>query len=457
MNHLANIVRKELKELLTPSSVITVLVMVVLFLGLGSIIGGEVEKVTALPVFGIANADDGIVILDDGTEWSAYDVVCKMYLDSGIPLSEIDDYIKKVEVTSDIRTAMEENGIVSLIEIEKGFGSTVEKNMKVTSGKDLVYPKIFEYYTYEPAGMFGTVSSGVVSTIVVTISKDLSSTLVKYSTVNKEIYPFVSNPVMYGGDYMSTILNGEEHPGVTPQDIESAISSSTMMVPIVIMIIIMMVGSIVISSMGSEKENKTLETLLTLPIRRTSIVTGKIVAAAIVGLIYGLVYMVGMSFYTNSLMKPVTSAGGISLADLGLSLSLMDYVLLSASMFMAILCALGLCMIMGAFAKNYKSAQTMSMPLSIMSMLPMFVVMFAGWYGLGTVIQAVVFAIPFSHPMMAMEFLMFDDYTMVFAGLAYMVAFAVATILITVRLYNSDILITGLGQNKFVQAMSRNR
>ena len=50
--------------------------------------------------------------------------------------------------------------------------------------------------------------------------------------------------------------------------------------------------------------------------------------------------------------------------------------------------------------------------------------------------------------MIAMQALMYNDYTLVLSGIAYMAAFAVVTIAITVRLYNSDILITGLGQNK---------
>lgn len=35
-----------------------------------------------------------------------------------------------------------------------------------------------------------------------------------------------------------------------------------------------------------------------------------------------------------------------------------------------------------------------------------------------------------------------------------MAVFALVSILITVRLYNSDILITGLGQNKYVQSLT---
>ena len=191
-----------------------------------------------------------------------------------------------------------------------------------------------------------------------------------------------------------------------------------------------------------------------MPIKRTSIVSGKIVAAAIVGLVYGLAYMVGMSIYMGSMTGTIAGSSSVNLEDLGMSLDILDWFLIMVSMFLAIVCALGICMILGAFAKNYKSAQTMTMPLSILAMIPMFIIMFTGWYGSGGVLQAITFAIPFSHPMMAMQALMYGDMTLVLGGIAYMAVFALVSILITVRLYNSDILITGLGQNKYVQSLT---
>jgi len=456
MTHLTNIVKKELRELLTPGSIASVLVMVMLFAGLGGLIGGEVDKAKALPVFGIANWEDGDVTLEDGSEWDAYTYFYNVYLGANVPAEEIGNYVKKVELTGDIHDVMTENGISALVVLEEGFGEMIESRMSGAVGIDR--PVVYEYYLYEPTGMFGSVSSTTVSSLVALLSDNLSAFLIKSSIEDKSQYSFLAHPFYYGDKYLNTVVNGKECSGVTPQAIASAVSSSTMMIPIIIMIIIMMVGSIVISSMGSEKENKTLETLLTLPIRRTSIVTGKIIAAAIVGLVYGAAYMVGMSFYMTNMMNPLSSvAGDVSLADLGIALTLTDYAILMLSMFLAIVCALGICMILGAFAKNYKSAQTMTMPLSIMAMLPMFVIMFSGWYGSGMIIKGVTFAIPFSHPMIAVQSLMFGDYTLVFAGIAYMVVFAAVAILITVRLYGSDILITGLGQSKAVQKFRKGR
>ncbi len=59
------------------------------------------------------------------------------------------------------------------------------------------------------------------------------------------------------------------------------------------------------------------------------------------------------------------------------------------------------------------------------------------------VLQVVVFLIPFSHPMMIMNSLLMDQTLLVVGGLVYMVAFALISIYVTVRIYNSDILLSG--------------
>ena len=167
---------------------------------------------------------------------------------------------------------------------------------------------------YSPTGLFdSTVSTSVGSTVVSMLNSSLSQKLISQSGIQD--FDYLSSPLVSSGQDIGTVVNGEIHMDVTPSEISSQVSSDTLMIPIVIMIIIMMVGSIVISSMGSEKENKTLETLLTMPIKRTTIVSGKIVAAAIVGLVYGLAYMAGMSIYMGSMTGSIGS--GVDLAALG--------------------------------------------------------------------------------------------------------------------------------------------
>ena len=442
MSHLTNIVKKELKELLTPGSVISVLAMVFLFAMLGGLIGGEVEKAKVLPAIALVDDGNGEVTLPDGSQWSLYDTTVGIYSPSIPEGKSIDDYIVRLSSTTtsggsidreDLQSKMRDAGLTSAIIVPDTFAESIANKKQAD---------LEQMYIYAAEGMFGSSPSMVASTVVTSLNNNLSYALLS-GVVGADQFGFYNNPIETS---TGTMVNGNYVENVTPSAISSQVSSQTMMVPLVIMIIIMMVGSIVISSMGSEKENKTLETLLTLPIKRTTIVTGKIIAAAIVGLVYGLAYMVGMSFYMNALTSEITS--GVNLNDIGLGFEGADYIFLLVSMFLSIVCALGICMILGAFAKNYKSAQTMTMPLSILAMIPAFIIMFSGWYGSAPIIQGILFVIPFSHPMIAMQALMYNDYTLVLSGIAYMAAFAVVTIAITVRLYNSDILITGLGQNK---------
>lgn len=451
MNHLATIVRKEIREMLTPGSVISVLVMVVLFAGLGTLIGSEVDSAAELPTFGlVAEEGDYLEGWDDGSfEWSVVDTLVAAYGDASDKIILMDSQYGDDDA---IIAEMEDRGIAQAIAFpdRETFLSILTANIEGTESSQV---HVRQYYTYEPTGLLGTVSSTLMTSIVSILSSSLSLVLMGVDGTDT-VYEFLQNPISSSGSDLGTVVNGVLYTNVTPSTITNEISSQTMMIPLVIMIIIMMVGSIVISSMGTEKENKTLETLLTMPIKRTSIVSGKIVAAAVVGLVYGLAYMVGMTIYMNSLMGNLSDTGGVDLEAMGLTLDLTDWVLVMVSMFLSIVCALGICMILGAFAKNYKSAQTMTLPISILAMIPMFIIMFSGWYGTGAVLQFIVFIIPFSHPMMAMQSLMYGDTGLVLAGIAYMAVFALVTILITVRLYKSDILITGLGQNRWVQRIT---
>jgi len=436
MNHLFNLTKKELKELLAPGAILSILIMMIMFMSIGSLIGGEVDSATSPSKVGYADGDEG-------SEWSlfAIETIHAYYQYTyNISYEEATSFIIKLESPfgekEEIMKEMSEKGVNTAFGIVPGFSDNIN------SGKQA---KIEEYYLFTNSGLLGSATAAVSATIVPAISVSISAKLVSEITSPEEA-AFLLNPIEPTTTH--TYINGKIYDGVTPIEISTSIMSQTMMMPIVIMIIIVIIGGMVINSMGSEKENKTLETLLTMPVKRTTIVSGKLLAAAIVGLIYGIAYMLGMSFYIGGLTR---SAGSISLQDYGLSLGILEWIIIAIMIFLAIFSALGLCMILGAFTKNMKSAQMMLMPITILAMIPMFITMFSSWGSLPLLAKGVVFAIPFSHPMMVMNNLMFGELNLVLAGLAYLLLFTLAIIFITVRLYKSDILITGLGQTKGVK------
>ena len=303
------------------------------------------------------------------------------------------------------------------------------------------------YFEYQASGIFGGATSTVAQNLMLVVNDNIAAQFADDTSLGMNVI----SPIDMGSTV--TYVNGSPVANVTPLEIDSALMSQNFVVPLIIMVIITMIGSIVVSSMGNEKENKTLETLLTMPVKRMTIVTGKLISAAIAGLVFGAAYMVGMMFYMEGMNATLMTT--LDLNEVGLTLGITDWLIVMVMMFLAILSALGICMILGAFTKNYKAAQTMVLPLAVMSMIPMFIIMFMGWENLPTVGQVLLSIIPFTHPMMVVNNLMFDNVGLVVAGIGYLLAFSALMVFITVRLYKSDILITGIGQTKFVVTMRR--
>ena len=112
-------------------------------------------------------------------------------------------------------------------------------------------------------------------------------------------------------------------------------------------------------------------------------------------------------------------------------------------MFLGIIVSLGLCMILGAVAKNQKAAQTYILPISMLAVIPSFITMFSSIESMPFAVQIVLYAIPFTHPMTVMQSIMFGNTPLLIGGAVYLVLFSAALFFVTVRLYNSDVLITG--------------
>lgn len=422
MSSLTNIVRKEFKELLTKSTIIPVVLMALMFGYMGTMIGGIEEEATAAPVIGLVDMDDGIIS----------DIACGVFNSSA----------ELVYNGTDLNAGMiavKNAGGPALIMLPSNFTSDI-----LAGGRG----HIEVYWLMEGAGILDSISSASVESLLGSVLYTISAYLVSESNATDPttvLYPFDRSE--------TTIFQDKEMVGVSPDVLVSILSGQSFTVPFIIMMIIIMAGGMVISSMGMEKENKTLETLLTLPVSRSSIVSGKLLASALIGLVMAGIYMIGFNYYMTSL----ETSAEVDLAEYGLDLGPVDYALVGVSVFVALLAALSMCMVLGTYAKNYKSAQTLTMPISLLAIIPMFLTMFKDFATLPLALQAVLFIIPFSHPMMAMRELMFGNYALVLAGIAYVAVFAAAMIALSVWIFNTDRLLTGSTRKSLLKKLTLKR
>ncbi len=404
---LMNITKKEIKELLTPSTIVPIVVIAILFASMGNFMGGVMEEAEEKPVIGVINEDDG-----------KYSHMTMFVLQENA-----DIVYNGTDMGSGIEEVKEKGG-AALLRIPRDFSSDIENN--VTGTIEVVW-------IMRGVGIMDGVSSGVVEGLIRNIDSYISHTLIEEKTGMDPYH--IQNPTAKEETIM---FKDMEMDGINPSTLGGLLTSQSIMLPIVTMMLIMMAGGAIISSMGMEKEDKTLETLLTLPIKRSSIVTGKLIGAATVGLIMAVIYMLGYGYYMQSLQT-----ADLNLADYGLGLSIVDYALVGISLFLALVAGLALSLLLGTFAKNYKSAQTLLFPITALAIIPMFVFMFTDVGNLPLLFRAVMYAIPFSHPIIAMRSLMFGDYLIVIGGILYSAAFSLVMIGVVVWIFNSDRLITG--------------
>jgi ABC-2 type transport system permease protein len=425
MSALGNIIKKEVRELMTPTTFIPIILIAIMFGSLGNAIGSIEEEIQEKPVIGYIDADNS------NLSFIATSIL-NNFADVAFNSTDISD------IETGIGKLKNEEGIALYI-IPSNFSDNIYNS-------DPGEIKI--YWIMRGAGILDSITSAVVEELINIINTNISYELISANaTVNATtaLTPTYRNETTY--------FKNKELQGVSPSDIAGIMSSQSSFIPIIIMMIIIMAGSTVISSMALEKENKTLETLLTLPVKRVSIVAGKIISSAIIGLMLAVIYMIGFSYYMSSLEV----SGSINLAQLGLVLSPTDLLLLGLSVFVTLIAALSLCMLLGTMAKNYKSAQTLTFPVTLFALIPMFMTMFKDFDTLPLALKGFLFGIPFSHPMMAPRALLFDDYLLVISGIIYVIIFSIVLIAIVVWVFKTDRLLTGSTNKRLKSLFKRKR
>ena len=425
MSGLGKITKKEIRELLTPATFVPIILVALIFATMGNSIQGIQQQTLESPTIGVINEDN-----------STFGAVASTLLHSHA--KSVYNSTSTADLQRGLETVKQHNGVAVII-IPRNFTERITQEQPGT---------LQVYWIMKGAGLMDTISSSALESLIAFINTNISKELIRENTsINAS---FVLTPTQR---VETTYFKNREFAGLSPNAISGMLSSQSLLIPIVMMMIIIMSGSIVITSMALEKENKTLETLLTLPVKRTSIVSGKIIAAAVIGLLLAIIYMLGMQYYFTGF----GISSGTDLASYGLVLTSTDFIWIGISLFIALIAGLSLCMLLGTFAKNYKSAQTLTFPITMLAMIPMFITMFTDFDTLPLALKIITFAIPFSHPMMASRALLFHDYTLVIGGIVYIALFAIVTISIVVWVFKTDRLLTGTTKFKWLKRLNRRR
>ena len=442
MNKVLLLVRKELKDVLTLQSIIPLVLIAAMFIFMGQIFA-DLGAPTELTV---TETDDSGA------------VVTRSYSDIIIYVDE-----DQTEISRQLREIIEQNGIgtVSPADAEPAKAFEEFANYKDDSGKKhspqamIVIPSGFSsaieargdsadikiYSQVKSLSLMENMSGLSVDGIIGVISSSMSDNLIAGFITEDIDINFIKNPIV---SEQYTLMNGVTEK-IGTSEVIGFITTQTIFLPIILFIVVMYATQMLATSISTEKTDKTLETLLTTPLSRTNIIVAKMISAAIMSLVYSVIYMFSLSFYTKGM-----SGGGVesssaltqALANMGVSFDIKLYAIIGIQLFLSILIGLSIALIIGALAEDMKNLQSLMMPMMIVIMLPYLISMFMDINTLPLIGRIPMYIVPFTHTFTAINNVFTGNYVVLIAGMIYQLVFLIVTVRLAVWIFSTDKLFT---------------
>jgi ABC-2 type transport system permease protein len=402
---------KELKELVRDPKILVGMIVVplLMFPVLGLVLGYAVETAQEQ-----AQQATLLVIDNDGGNWSQTSIEylrgtgIKVIVENNLTPQQIID-----------QGLLVKNNSSQFIEIPSQFSTNMTQH---TNGNLEINAILNSYGVYQGGGVFSDIGSSVITSIV--------------NSFNRIIAPNVL--------YMtqSTIIKGEIQQGIDPAALSGLLISQALALPVTIMIMLTYSMQIAATSVAMEKEEKTLETLLTMPVDRFAILMGKLSSTIIVAGIAAVTMMIGYNYMLGSVTIGLPTDSSIDLVKLGLVPSPFGYVLLGVSLFITLLSALALAVIISAFAEDVRGAQSLIGYIYPIIFIPSLALIYLDFNSLPLIIKTILYAIPYSHPVIASKVVIFGDYATVIFGIIYVTIFTVGIMYIASRFFATEKILT---------------
>lgn len=393
---------KELKELIRDPKILLgmIIVPLIMFPVLGAVMSFSVESAKE------SAGKTAILVLNHDTGENSTQFIA--YLNSSLRV-----YVTNASTANNAVPQLATYNATELVEIPAGFSQNVSANEGV---------KVEFYSVFSGGGILEGIGSSIVDSLV--------------GQFNRDVAPDVIIPEP------AVIIKGKIVENVDLRVLSSLMISQAVALPITILILLTYSMQIAATSVAMEKEEKTLETVLTLPMDRFSILMGKLSGSIIVAGVGAAAYMIGFNYYMGSLSGFSQIGASPDLASLGLMPSLFGYLLLGISLFITLLSALALAVILSAFAEDVRSAQSLVSYIYPLIFIPSLVLMYIDISALPVWLKFVLYAIPFSQPIIASKAVIMGSYLTAGLGIVYVTAFTLVIMYIASRLFATEKILT---------------
>ena len=421
MGSLTSITLKEIKELVRDPKILFGVVLMPLLL---------------FPVMGSA-----IQVSQQSVERAIVTSTFAVYTDdSGVVTSTMLDYLKTNRTVSVIQADSLDQALLqfqgttsgAMIYMPSGFSDNVTTGVK---GKMIIYGNIKNMNIAE------TQSTNVVGTLVNIYSYYYSIARIDslLQAAGEVASPdAIRTPISI--DYQSIIKGNVLN--ISPDAIISVVMNQSIMLPIMIMVMVMFAIQMAATSIALEKEQKTLETLMTLPVGRLTILSGKLAGSVVIAVAGSISYMIGFSYYTSSAFSFAPQLTSVDLTGVGIGIQPIGYALLGIVMFVTLVSALALAISLAVFTDSVRSAQSLTGVLIVPLIIPAMILMFSDIEMLPPTIQWIMLAIPYTHTMLATKAAFLGNYWIIIRSIAYISAFTVLVLWIAAKIFSTERILT---------------
>ncbi len=412
---------KEVKELIRdPKILIGVILMpIIMFPIMGSAINistTSVQRALITASFAIYNEDEGTV-----TE----SLLNYLYRNNTVIPIEADG----------IENALikyQETNATTLLWIKEGYSSNISNGLK---GELKVYANLKSLSIAE------TSSTDAIGSLLNYYAYFLSlaniNNLLEQAGASGEA-SIVRNPLSV--DYQSIIKGNVID--VAPSQIVQVIMSQSVMLPVMVMVMLMFAIQMAATSIAIEKEQKTLETLMTLPVSRMVILSGKLAGSIVVAVAGAIAYMIGFGYYMTAAFSFAPELTTMSTQDIALSIQPLGTLLLGVNIFVTLVSGLALAISLATFTDNVRSAQSLTGFLTIPVILPAIILMFSDISMLPRSIQTILLIIPYTHSIIASKAAFLGNYYLVLRSIGYITVFTIVVLFIAARIFSTERIIT---------------
>jgi len=419
VNALTTLIVKEVKELLRDPKILvgTVLMPIIMFGLLGTIFNFSISSARE----SFENVSIIVVDKDNGAVSNAFRKFIENY-----PAAKINAlYVDDLKIAFERLKSANASGIILLPE---GLSQNISRG---------VHGEILSYISLGSLSIAEQGKAATFQSILESFNKVFSLQIISSSIPSMDPN-FVSSPIV-GGYY--TYFRGKVL-NVSPQLITGTLYLQIMMMPIIIMIMLFSAMTMASTAIAIEKETKTLETLLTLPVNRITILVGKLSGSLFVAILGTIAYLFGFNYYMSSLTGGFIEQQNISLSELGINITPLGYILMGIVFFISIVAALAIAVSFSVFSEDVRSAQASISYILIIILVPTLILMFLDINTLPLAGQILIYLIPFTHTIVASKSIMLGEYSTTLLNIGYLSLFTAVVLYVAAKLFTTEKIFT---------------